>query len=91
MEFEWDAHNREKNEQKHQVSERESEEVFSKGLFLGPVRCDKEDRFAVIGQTKKERMLFVVYMLRGGKIRVISARDASRKERKSYEEKVEAI
>lgn len=90
MEFEWDIHNRDKNRQKHEVSPEEVEEVFGKGLFLGPVLFDSEERFAVIGPTKKQRMLFVVYTLRMGKIRVISARDASRKERKGYEEKIKA-
>lgn len=89
MEFEWDAHNREKNFKKHRVADREAQEVFGYGLFLGPVKCIEEERFAVIGRTKGGRSLFVVYTLRGDKIRVISARDASRKERKVYEEKTE--
>lgn len=91
MEFEWDVHNREKNWQKHQVSIKESEEVFERGLFLGPIYYDQEERFAVVGPTKKGRVLFVVYTLRSGKVRVISARDASRKEKKGYEEKNKAV
>ncbi len=91
VEFEWDIHHRGKNWQKHKVSSEEAEEVFNKGLFMGPVRSDEEDRFAVIGQTKKGRALFVVYTIRDGKIRVISARDTSRKERDSYEEKIKAV
>ena len=88
MEFEWDVHNREKNWEKHRVSDREAQEVFSRGLFLGPAKSDAEDRFAVIGKTKERRILFVVYTLRENKIRVISARDASRKERFIYEQKI---
>lgn len=87
MDFEWDDHNRKKNWDKHQVSDQETEEVFEQGLFLGPAKSGEEERFAVIGRTKKDRVLFVVYTIRGGKIRVISTRDASKKERKVYEEK----
>jgi uncharacterized DUF497 family protein len=85
LEFDWDAFNREKNLTKHQVSQEESEQVFEKGLFLGPIRCDTENRFGLFGQTQKGRTLFVVYTLRNGKIRVISVRDASRQERRNYE------
>lgn len=91
MQFEWDSHNRDKNWKKHQVTDREAEEVFSKGLFLGPVKSAQEERFSVIGKTTQGRTLFVVYTLRGEKIRVISVRDASRKERASYEQKIQEI
>jgi len=88
VEFEWDEHHEPKNREKHQVSCEEAESVFGFGLFLGPVPCGVEERFSVMGVTKTERTLFVVYTLRQGKIRVISARDASKKERKAYEEKI---
>lgn len=88
MEFEWDLYNREKNWQKHHVADVEAQEVFSQGLFLGPVKSVEEERFAVIGKTAQRRVLFVVYTLRENKIRVISARDASRKERSVYEQKI---
>ena len=45
-----------------------------------------EDRYRVLGKTDEGRMLFLVFTLRGGKIRVITARDAHKKERKAYEE-----
>lgn len=88
MEFDWDVHNRHKNWNKHHVSESEAEEVFQQGLFLGPVLSGREERFAVMGPTRKGKVLFVVYTMRVGKIRVISARCASRKERQAYEEKI---
>lgn len=87
MNFEWDTHNQNKNWDKHQVATHEAEEVFEQGLFLGPTKCGEEERFAVIGRIKSRRTLLVIYTMREEKIRVISARDASRKERKLYEEK----
>lgn len=88
MDFDWDQHNRDKNRLKHHVGSEEAEEIFNHGLFLGPIPGDNEDRFAVMGTTRDGRILFVVYTLRDGKIRVISARDASRKERRAYAEKI---
>lgn len=46
----------------------------------------KEPRFFIFGKTDLERKLFIVFILRNSKIRVISARDMNRKERKIYEE-----
>lgn len=88
MQFEWDEHNEKKNWLGHQVSREEAEFAFNFGLFLGPITLGKEERFALIGKTQEERILFVVYTIRDGKIRIISVRDASRKERKAYEEKI---
>jgi uncharacterized DUF497 family protein len=45
-----------------------------------------EDRYFALGRTDTERLLFIVFTLRGNKIRIISARDMNRKERKIYEE-----
>ncbi len=47
---------------------------------------EHEERFYALGQTDVGRRLFVVFTLRGRRIRVISARDVSRKERKVYKE-----
>ncbi len=86
--FEWDEHNAEKNRQKHGVRPSECEELFfNRPLVVAPdVRhSQKENRFYSLGKTDIGRMLFVVFTVRGAKIRIISARDMNRKEKKAYE------
>jgi len=86
--FEWDGHNAEKNRQKHGVRPSECEEIF----FNRPLvvafdarHSERESRFHTLGKTDSGRMLFVVFTIRGASIRVISAREMSRKEKKAYE------
>ena len=86
--FEWDEHNAEKNWQKHGVTPSECEEFFfNRPLVVADdVRhSEKENRFYALGHTDGSRMLFVVFAVRRDKIRVISARDMNRKERKVYQ------
>lgn len=93
--FEWDEHNTDKNWRKHRVSPEECEEVFFNRPLV--VRGDteqskREPRYYSLGQTDSGRLLFVVFTVRGHLVRVISARDMSRKERAvylSHEEKEE--
>lgn len=88
IEFQWDQGNIDKNKKKHRVSDQESEEVFfdeKKKTFIDKVHSDKEERFRIIGKTKQQRLLFVVFTVRKGKVRIISARDINRKEVKLYE------
>ncbi len=85
--FEWDEGNREKNWIRHQVSVAECEQVFFNLPLL--MAEDKkhsraEPRYYVLGQTDAGRKLFVVVTTRGEMIRVISAREMSRRERKEY-------
>lgn len=85
--FEWDQGNSGKNEKKHGVTDRESEEIFFNRPLL-VARSPKEDaeiRYAGLGKTYGSRLLTVVFTVRSGKIRVISARPMSRKERELYE------
>jgi len=86
--FEWDEGNSGKNEPKHGVTDREAEEIFfNKPLLIG--RSPKgapEVRYAALGKTYGSRLLAVVFTVRSRRIRVISARPMSRKERKLYEE-----
>jgi len=86
--FDWDAGNRDKNWLKHGVRCGECEQVF----FNRPcIILDDRDhsvgekRMAAFGRTDQGRLLTVVLTLRDRYIRVISARDMSRKERKFYE------
>jgi hypothetical protein len=87
--FDWDAANREKNWDLHGVSWSEAEEVFFNQpilLYPEPVHSESEDRFYVIGRTGTDRHLFVVFTIRKNKIRIISARDMAKKERRIYDE-----
>lgn len=88
LEFEWDSGNSHKNWIKHQVSPQEAEEVFAdddKIVYLDIKHLGKEERFLLIGKTSSNRILTIAYTRRAHLIRVISARDASRKEEDYYE------
>lgn len=90
LEFEWDKGNIDKNWKKHRVTPEECEEVFSfKDLKLVPdlKHSQEESRFVARGETFAERKLTVIFTVRKSRIRVISAHDQSRKERKVYEKR----
>ncbi len=91
--FDWDDGNQRKSFDKHGVSLSEAGQIF----FNAPLfvlkdvgHSQSEPRFHALGQTDARRLLHVTFTLRAGgtKIRVISARDMKRKERKTYEEKI---
>ena len=86
--FEWDEGNSGKNEQGHGVTDREAEEIFFNNSLIigGSPKGQPEVRYAALGQTYGSRLLAVVFTIRSKRIRVISARPMSRKERKLYEE-----
>lgn len=87
--FDWDESNREKNWEKHQVLASECEEVFFNLPLLlqpDPTHSEKEPRYFVLGHTTANKRLFIAFTVRDNKIRVISARDMSKKERKIYEQ-----
>ena len=90
--FEWDAGNQNKNWTKHQVANEECEEVFfdpHMKVMEDETHSEMEHRNLALGKTAAGRFLFVVFTERGVKVRVISARNMSRKERKAYHEKIE--
>lgn len=85
--FLWDQGNRDKNFRSHSVTTEECEEVFfNQPLIEGPdeKHSRTETRHYVLGKTNAGRKLFLVYTFRRKKIRVISARDMSKKERMIY-------
>lgn len=87
IKFEWDKGNRDKNFIKHGATDGECEEVFfdtNKKILKDIHHSNKESRYILIGQTKLQRSLFVVFALRKNNIRVISARDLNKKEIKLY-------
>jgi uncharacterized protein len=85
--FDWDAGNVEKNWHRHRVSSAECEQVFFNLPLIAAADTEhsaNERRFYALGQTDSKRLLFVAFTLHGPSIRVISARDMSRRERKVY-------
>lgn len=86
--FQWDKGNIDKNWVKHKVKNKECEEVFfdlNKKIAKDPIHSKKEDRYILLGKTKKGRILYTVFTIRNNKIRVISARDINIKEKCLYE------
>lgn len=87
--FEWDQRKERLNRQKHGVSFREAESVFSDEsavLIRDPDASDEEDRFVLLGLSSVLRTLVVCHCYRRTEevIRIISARKANRKERLQY-------
>ena len=87
--FEWDEGNLLKNWEKHRVSASECEQVFfNRPLVVTPddAHSQKESPSFALGMTDAGRRLFIVFTVRDMKVRVISARNMSRKERKVFDE-----
>jgi uncharacterized DUF497 family protein len=88
FEFEWDKGNIEKNK-KHKVEDREAEEVFfdeGKVVLKDKIHSGDEERFIILGLTKRKRLLYIAFTKRNKRIRIISARDINKKEKHLYEE-----
>ncbi len=88
MVYEYDPEKAAANLHKHKVSFAEAASVFLDPLaltFSDPDHSDAEDREITIGMSSKQRVLFVSHCERGDRIRIISARRATRKERLRYE------
>ncbi|MBI4038683.1 BrnT family toxin [Candidatus Daviesbacteria bacterium] len=86
--FDWDKGNLE-HIKSHHVDYRECEEVF----VNRPLRVNEdkkhsrtEQRLQVLGRTNNHRLFFITFTIRKNKIRVVSARDQNKKERREYEE-----
>jgi uncharacterized DUF497 family protein len=87
LSFDWDQGNIDKNWKKHKVHYKESEEIFlNKHLktYRNIKHSHKEKRLSALGVTNKGRYLYISFTIRSNKIRIISARDQSKKERRLY-------
>ena len=87
--FEWDKGNFEKNWIHHKVMQGECEQVFFNEpiiVFFDEKHSQIENRWYLLGRTDAERLLFIVFTIRRNTIRVISAGDMNKKERKNYYE-----
>lgn len=89
MDFEWDPRKAEANLQKHGVSFTEAGTVFGDELAItvhDPDHSRDEDRYITVGRSNRRRLLMVAHTDRGSRIRIISARELTKAERKDYEE-----
>lgn len=87
VEFEWDANKAESNIEKHGVTFEEAAEAFFDPFYQsGDATANNEQRDFIIGYSLEQRLLLVVYVERGTRNRIISARPATRNERKLYEQ-----
>ena len=88
LEFEWDPDKAASNAAKHAVSFEEAATVFGDPLSLtvyDPDHSQDEDRYITMGSSVDNRLLLVSHTDREDRIRIISARLATRRERKAYE------
>ena len=87
LEFEWDEEKYAINLRKHSIKFEEAAEVFfDPEQQFGDASTERESRPYVIGYSLSSRVLLVVFVERGVRTRIISARRATRNERKVYEE-----
>lgn len=89
LEFEWDRKKAARNLRRHQVSFAEAARVFSDALaftYFDSAHSQSEQRYITIGMSDLRRLLVVAHVTRDERIRIVSARKATRRERKEYEE-----
>ena len=89
LDFKWDRDKAAANLRKHRVSFVDAATVFKDTLSVtvpDPDHSEGEDRYIVVGQSAAGRLLIVSYVDRGGRIRIISARELTRSERHDYED-----
>lgn len=87
LEFDWDEGNLDKSRRKHDITPEESESVFlddNSIVIPDEPHSETEARFVIVGKSDKNRNLFVIFTIRVGKIRIISARRMHKKEVTKY-------
>ncbi len=89
LQFEWDEKKASANIRKHGISFEEASTAFADDLSItidDPLHSKDENRLILIGKSKQFKTLVVVHVERKENIRIISARKATKKEQKFYEE-----
>ena len=89
LNFEWYEDKARTNLAKHRVSFEEASTVFGDPMSItipDPAHSQAEDRWIILGHSLRVRLLVFVHTERSDNLRIISARPASRRERKQYEE-----
>jgi uncharacterized DUF497 family protein len=87
--FEWSSSKADENRRKHAVTFEEATTVFGDVLsktIPDPAHSVEEDRYVTLGRSRAQRLLVVVHTDRGSRIRIISARRATRREKTEYEQ-----
>ena len=87
--FQWDPRKARANFSKHGITFEEASSAFGDPLSLtiaDPDHSEREDRHILVGETFSQRLVVVSHAELGNNIRIISARFATRRERKAYEE-----
>lgn len=87
--LEWDKGNIDKNFIKHDVSDKEAEQAFNndlKYIIEDEKHSEKETRYALFDKSDNGKRLSIAFTIRHDKLRIITARDMSKKERRGYEE-----
>ena len=94
VDFEWEVVKAEANAGKHRVGFEEALTVFTDPLariFDDPDHSAREQREIIVGHSKQQRLLLVSFTERDGRIRIISARTATKRERHDYEQGTESL
>ena len=88
MHYEWDSRKAKKNFEKHGVDFADAVGALEDelGLTMPDLHCQSEQRFITVGMDLLGRLLVVIYSWRNERIRLISARRATSRERRQYEE-----
>lgn len=91
IKFEWDRGNKYKNFKKHGVINEEAEEVFLNNPLISKdlKHSGVEERYNCLGESIGSKLIFISFTVRRDKIRLISIRVMSKKERKVYEKENE--
>jgi hypothetical protein len=87
--FEWDAEKARQNVDKHGISFEEVVTAFGDPLSVtvsDPDHSDSEERQLLLGMSRRSRLVVVAFTERGDRLRIITARLASRREKRKYEE-----
>jgi len=91
--FDWDEENAVKNWERHRVTPEEAEDIFFHDPFVlrsDPAHSGREKRYRALGKTGRDRKLFIAFTIRRRLIRIISARDMTRREHEEYQRHEEA-
>jgi len=92
IQYEWDPIKAKMNLRKHGVAFKDAATVFKDTLSItvfDPDHSEEEDRFITFGFSASGRLLMMAHTDRGDRIRILSARELTRGERKTYEEEIQ--
>ena len=89
LQFEWDLNKASSNQRKHKITFEEAVTVFADTLGVtvaDPDHSVNEERYITVGLSQRRRLLIIAHTERGGRIRIISARELTATEKRAYEQ-----